>query len=80
MSKYPHVYRHLALIDLFREWREVIVREHLIPELDALEELGWVEERLMGVYVLTRAGEEAVSMEDIGMLADGKSLPPGFST
>lgn len=80
MTEYPHVYRHLALIDLFRGGKPVYVTEELIPELDALEELGWIREPRMGIYMLTRAGEEATMMDDIGMLADGKSLPPGFST
>ena len=79
MTDNPHVYRHLALHDLFHNDKEVTAWGHLLHELDALEELGWVEERKLGVYTLTEAGYEAFIMDDIGCWAEGNKPPAGFT-
>ena len=74
---YVHCYRHLAIRDLFAGTSILTMTSHTMTELDALEDIGWVEERVQGVYYLTLAGA-AAKMAPEPNIGPTPHLPRGF--
>ena len=73
-----HCYRHLALRDLFVGATPVKVTDHNLEELDALEDIGWVEERIMGKYYLTLSGMVACNVPEVADVLIPTDMPAWF--